>query len=91
MMKSELALFDGLDNRREIMAMLVRLGSDRARRRFLLSLIPLSLSGLATVPASIQGNCHPTAAYFTMVSICNEVGVSINVAALKLLEEVRKL
>jgi len=38
----------------------------------------------------VEGNCDPAAAYFMMVSICNEIGVSINVAAHRLEKEVSK-
>ena len=41
--KSELDIFDGLDNRREILILFQRLGSDQRRARFLESLIPSSL------------------------------------------------
>lgn len=87
--KTELQVFDGLDNRREIMIMLFRLGSDRRRAKFIESLIPLSLKGFRGVPMKVQGPCHPSAAYFMMVSTCNELGVSINTAARKLEQEVQ--
>ena len=89
-MRTELETFDGKDNRKEIMIMLFRLGSDQRRARFLESLIPLSLKGFAGVPMKVQGQCDPSAAYFMMVSTCNELGVSINVAARKLEQEVKR-
>ena len=79
--KSELETFDGLDNRREIMILLQRLGSDRRGAQFLESLIPSSLKGFAGCPMKVQGNCDPAAAYFMLVGVCNELGVSINQAA----------
>lgn len=82
--KSELEVFDGRDNRREIMILLQRLGSDAARARFLEGLIPLSLKGFAECPMKVRGNCSPVSAYYMMVGICNELGVSINKAAAKL-------
>lgn len=89
-MKSELNTFDGLDNRREIMILLFRLGSDQRRARFLESLIPFSLKGFKEAPMRVQGNCDPSAAYFMMVGICNELGVSINNAASLLEREIKK-
>ena len=82
--KDELSTFDGLDNRREIMILLERLGSDQRRARFLESLIPFSLKGFAECPMKVQGRCDPIRAYFMFVSICNEVGVSVNTAAKRL-------
>lgn len=82
--KSELETFDGLDNRREVMILLERLGSDRRRAEFLESLIPNSLKGFAACPMKVRGNCDPVAAYYMLVGVCNELGVSINVAARKL-------
>lgn len=82
--KSELETFDGLDNRREIMILLQRLGSDRRRARFLESLIPSSLKGFAGCPMRVTGHCDPTTAYYMLVGVCNELGVSINTAAKKL-------
>lgn len=89
-MKSELQTFDGLDNRREVMILLQRLGSDRRRARFLESLIPSSLKGFAGCPMKVKGNCDPVAAYYMLVGVCNELGVSINTAAQKLEKEIRR-
>lgn len=89
--KSELATFDGRDNRREIMILLDRLGSDKRRARFLESLIPLSLKGFAGCPMKVTNNCDATSAYFMLVSICNEIGVSINEAASRLEKKVKQL
>lgn len=89
-MKSELEYFDGLDNRKEIMMMLFRLGSDQKRAKFLESLIPHSFKGFAGVPMKVKGNCDPSAAYFMLVGICNELGVSINYAAQRLEQVVNK-
>ena len=83
-MKSEFNTFDGLDNRREVMILLQRLGSDQIRARFLESLIPSSLKGFAGCPMKARGNCDPVAAYFMLVGVCNELGVSINEAARRL-------
>ena len=87
---SELSTFDGLDNRREVMILLDRLGSDSKRARFLESLIPSSLKGFAGCPMKVQGNCDAISAYFMLVGICNQLGVSINDTAKKLDEIVRK-
>lgn len=82
--KTELEAFDGRDNRKEIMLLLHRLGSDRRRAVFLESLIPLSLKGFAGAPMRVTGPCNAVSAYFMLVGICNELGVSINRAAEKL-------
>lgn len=82
--KSELETFDGRDNRREIMMLLVRLGSDRRRAAFLESLIPESRKGFAGCPMKVTKRCDPISAYFMLVGVCNELGVSVNKAAQKL-------
>lgn len=87
-MKTELESFDGLDNRREIMIMLTKLGTDVHRARFLQSLIPRSRNGFMNCPVDIVGPCDPVTAYFIFISICNELGVSINEAAARLNKEV---
>ena len=81
---SELDAFDGLDNRREIMILLERLGSDRRRAEFIESLIPASLKGFAGCPMTVAGNCDPVTAYYMLVGVCNELGVPINEAARRL-------
>lgn len=83
-----LKTFDGKDNRKEVMILLERLGSDMGRARFLESLIPISLH-MTGVPMTVQGNCDAVAAYFMMVGICNELGVNINDAARLLEQEVK--
>lgn len=83
-MKTELQYFDGKDNRREICIMLSKLSTDANRAAFIESLIPLSLKGFAQCPMKVQGPCPPVVAYYMMVSICNELGVSINEAASRL-------
>lgn len=87
-MKTELETFDGKDNRREVMILLERLGSDKRRAKFLEGLIPRSLKGFANAPMKVTGNCDAVAAYFMLVGVCNELGVSINVAAGLLEKEV---
>jgi hypothetical protein len=82
--KTELEYFDGLDNRREVMILLSRLGSDRRRARFLSDLIPASLKGFAGCPLKVQGICDPIRAYFLLVGLCNELGVPISEATLRL-------
>ena len=88
--KSELETFDGKDNRKEIMILLLKLGSDARRAAFLESLIPYSLKGFAEAPMKVTGGCSPVTAYYMLVGVCNELGVSINVAAKKLDEIVAK-
>lgn len=39
----------------------------------------------------VQGQCDPSATYFMMVGLCNELGVSINQAAQVLEKECKKL
>jgi hypothetical protein len=86
--KSEIETFDGLDNRREVMILLERLGSDARRARFLESLIPRSMRGFAGIPMKVAGNCDAVAAYYMLVGVTNELGVSINEAARQLEREV---
>ena len=88
-MKTELEVFDGRDNRREIMILLQRLGTDRRRAAFLTALARHSRNGFALAPTMVTGPCDPVAAYFMFVSICNELGTSINEAAELLQREVR--
>ena len=88
---SDLTTFDGLDNRREVMLLLDRLGSDRRRARFIESLIPRSLKGFAGCPMKVVGACDTVSAYYMLVGVCNELGVSINEAARLLTMVVRRL
>ena len=89
--RTELETFDGRDNRREVLILLERLGSDRRRASFIESLIPLSLNGFAGCPMKVQGHCDPVAAYFMLVGVCNELGVSINEMARRLEVEVKRV
>lgn len=73
----DLKSFDGLDNRREVMILLERLGSDERRAKFIESLIPQSQRGFAACPVEIRGHCPSVTAYFMLVGVCNELGVSI--------------
>ncbi len=88
---SEMSTFDGLDNRREVMILLQRLGSDDKRARFLESLIPASAKGFAGCPMKVTGGCDPVTAYYMLVGVTNEIGVSINEAARRLEREVSRL
>jgi hypothetical protein len=88
-MNSEIQTFDGKDNRREIMILLERLGSDGARARFIESLIPDSLKSFKDCPMKVRGACDPVAAYFMFVEVCNTLGVPINAAAKKLEDAIR--
>lgn len=88
--KTEIETFDGRDNRREILTLLYRLGGDKQRKAFIEGLIPHSLRGFAGCPMKVTGCCDPVSAYYMMVSICNELGVSINTAASKLETEVKR-
>lgn len=86
---SELSTFDGLDNRREVMVLLQRLGSDQARADFISKLVQRSRNGFAGCRAQVVQCCDPVAAYFMLVGCCNELGVSIEEAAKRLEAEVR--
>lgn len=66
------------------MILLQRLGSDTRRAKFIESLIPASLKGFAGCPMKVVGNCDPVAAYYMLVGVCNELGVSINEMARRL-------
>lgn len=90
MERSELSTFDGRDNRKELLTLLGRLGSDRRRKRFLESLIPHSLKGFQSCPMKVSNNCDVGSAYFMLIGVCNELGVSINHAAQLLEREVRQ-
>ena len=83
---TDLKTFDGLDNRRELVILLERLGSDQARADFISSIVT-RYSPLGGVGCGVQvlQNCDPISAYFMLVSCCNELKVSINTAA-KLLD-----
>ena len=85
-----LTTFDGADNRKEVMILLQRLGTDKRRAAFIESLIPLSLWGFDGCPMKVAGPCDPVAAYFMLVGVCNELGVSINEAARRLEGVVRR-
>jgi len=87
---TELQTFDGKDNRREVMILLQRLGTDEKRAAFLESLIPLSMNGFADCPMKVAGHCDPATAYFMLVGVCNELGVSINEAARRLEARVKQ-
>jgi hypothetical protein len=86
--KSELDIFDGLDNRRELMVLLQRLGTDQRRADFITGLVGRSRRGFAGCAVQVV-NCDPVAAYYMLVGCCNELGVSINEAARVLESEVR--
>lgn len=88
-MNTPLQTFDGKDNRKEIIILLQRLGCDKARARFIESLIPSSLKGFAGCPMTVQGDCDPVTAYFMLVGVCNELGVDINTAARELEKKVK--
>lgn len=81
---ADLKTFDGRDNRKEVMILLQRLGSDERRAQFIESLIPQSMNGFAGCPMKVQGACDSVVAYYMLVGVCNELGVSINEAAQKL-------
>jgi hypothetical protein len=88
--------FDGLDNRKALMAMIGRLGhgqpealAARTRAAFLRSLIPESVNGFAPRPL-IVSPCTVVECYHLLVAITGVLGVPIDVAARKLEAEVRR-
>lgn len=81
---ANLKTFDGLDNRKEVMILLERLGSDEKRASFLCSLVAQSQNGFAGTRPQVVSHCDSVTAYFMLVSICNELGVSIDYAARRL-------
>lgn len=89
-MKSELEAFDGLDNRKELIQLLTRLGSDTRRANFITSLMPMA-QNFGGCRAGMEGVCDPVAAYLILVGMCNQLGLSINTVARRLEAEVRKL
>lgn len=88
---TELATFDGLDNRREVMVLLQRLGTDQHRADFISRLVRRSRSGFGGCQVKVVDGCDPVTAYFMLVGCCNELGVSINEAARLLETTVRRL
>lgn len=86
----ELDVFDGLDNRRELMILLDRLGSDQRRAAFLCSVVSRSRNGFANTNVQVVKYCDSVTAYYMLVGICNELGVSISAAARQLDEVVRR-
>lgn len=82
--------FDGLDNRRELMSLFVRMGEglneqDAAKRRakFLMSLIGSSTIGFKDAPMQVTP-CNAVSAYHIFIAITGCCGVDVNVAATKL-------
>jgi hypothetical protein len=96
-MANQFGSFDGLDNRKEIMAMLRHLGmkggsaacrgSERAA--FLRNLVGQSESGFALAPVEIPA-LSLVEAYFAFTAITGVLGVPIEEAAKALEAEVRK-
>jgi hypothetical protein len=84
--------FDTLGDRRELVILFQKLGEDlpealarAARARWLESLIPISVSSLATASMAINPDaCHPVGAYSLFIQIVGVLGVPIRVAAKKL-------
>jgi hypothetical protein len=90
--------FDNLEDRRELVILFEKLGdglpekhANEVRAKFLESLIPQSVSGLAETP--LQANpekCYPTGAFLLFIAIVGVLGVPIRQAAIQLDEAVRK-
>jgi hypothetical protein len=88
--------FDGLDNRKAIMNLMVRLGhgldemsAAKKRARFLQRLLPASTSGFFDKPMTVTP-CSAVEAYHLFVAITGVLGVPIDVAARKLEDEIRR-
>lgn len=90
--------FDTQEDRRELVILFQKLGeglpdqlANEVRAKFLESLIPLSISGLAEKPLKAdQAKCFPVGAYLLFVMIVGVLGVPISDAAKLLDEAVRK-
>jgi hypothetical protein len=82
--------FDGLDNRRELMVLFQRLGTDKRRVAFLKRLIAYSKNGFAAKMVQINPVCDPVTAYFTFVAITGCLGVNVDEAAKMLDREVSR-
>lgn len=96
MSASQFGSFDGLDNRREIMRLLVRLGdglsSDQGAARrasFLRALIDLSGNGFAGRLPTVT-SCNAVEAYHLFIAITGCLGVPIETAARRLEQEVAR-
>jgi hypothetical protein len=93
----ELNRFDGLDNRKQIMNLFVRMGERvpeaiamERRASFLRSLIKESKNGFQERPMDVTP-CSAVQAYLLFVAITSALGVSIEQAAKKLERVVRGL
>lgn len=82
--------FDARDNRKTLMELFARLGSDRRRARFLQGLIDHSRTGMAGKLMQVNLPCETVQAYLLFVAITGCLGVPVEEAALKLEREVRK-
>jgi len=87
--------FCGLDNRRELMRLMVRLGEGlpdeharRLRARFLQSLLPASTTSMAGLALSVTP-CSAVEGYHLLVAITGCLGVPIDEAAARLERLVR--
>ncbi len=88
--------FDGLDNRKTVMALFVRMGQGKPevlarsmRAGFLQALIDGSMNGFAKVPRKVSP-CSAVEAYNLFVAITGVLGVPIDRAARLLEETVRR-
>lgn len=75
---SELKVFDGRDNRKELIILLEKLGSNEKRASFIESVIPARFKGVPGFPMKVTGHCDAVAAYFMLLNICGVLGASIN-------------
>src|SRR5215472_10844101 len=92
----DMAVFDGADNRKEILILLDRLvhglsekQAGLARARFLERLLSYSQTGFQTRHLRSIPLGH-TDAYFAFIAITNALGVPITTAVLVLEEEIKK-
>ena len=92
-MPDQFGSFDGLDNRKTILALFKRMGrglpervAGKMRAGFLQGLLAVSTNGFDQAPVFVDP-CDAVEAYFLMTSLCTALGVDIERAA-DLLEEV---
>lgn len=81
--------FDAVDNRKTLMDLFNRLGSDERRQKFLQGLITHSKTGMAGKLMQVTP-CETVQAYLLFVAITGCLGVDVNLAAQKLEREVRR-
>jgi hypothetical protein len=82
--------FDTREDRRELMILFQKLGTDARRARWLQQLIRTSTTFGGALPQVDPASCHPVGAYMLFVQIVGVLGVPIRDAAIKLERAVRE-